>query len=459
MKRLLQKKLSAEASAFYRALAAIVFPIAIQNFITSAVGSADVLMLGYVGQSALSAVSLANQYQFILSGFFFGISSGITIMGSQYWGKKDTRAIQAIMGIALKISLVVCSIIALAALFFPRNLMLIYTDDLELIEIGVGYLRITSIAYFLSGISQVYLSTLRAMERAKLSTIISSTALILNIMLNAIFIFGLFGAPRLGVIGVAIATSFSRVVEVILCLVDFGRGKFMKPDLKIIFGHHRDLFKDYLRYSIPALMNDMLWTLAFSSYSIIMGHLNSDVVAANSVVTTVRDLCTILCFGLSAGGSVLLGVQIGEGKLEEVRCNASRLCRVTFLCGIITGLVVIALRPLVFMCFTLTDRAYGYLDIMMWISGYYVIGQAMNTVLIAGIFRAGGDSKFGLICDTITMWAVSVPLGFLSAFVFKLPPMVVYFILCLDEFWKIPVVYKHYKGYKWLKDITRENAV
>lgn len=459
MKRLLQKKLSAEASAFYRALAAIVFPIAIQNFITSAVGSADVLMLGYVGQSALSAVSLANQYQFILSGFFFGISSGITIMGSQYWGKKDTRAIQAIMGIALKISLVVCTIIALAALFFPRNLMLIYTDDLELIEIGVGYLRITSIAYFLSGISQVYLSTLRAMERAKLSTIISSTALILNIMLNAIFIFGLFGAPRLGVIGVAIATSFSRVVEVILCLVDFGRGKFMKPDLKIIFGHHRDLFKDYLRYSIPALMNDMLWTLAFSSYSIIMGHLNSDVVAANSVVTTVRDLCTILCFGLSAGGSVLLGVQIGEGKLEEVRRNASRLCRVTFLCGIITGLVVIALRPLVFMCFTLTDRAYGYLDIMMWISGYYVIGQAMNTVLIAGIFRAGGDSKFGLICDTITMWAVSVPLGFLSAFVFKLPPMVVYFILCLDEFWKIPVVYKHYKGYKWLKDITRENAV
>lgn len=459
MKRLLQKKLSAEASAFYRALAAIVFPIAIQNFITSAVGSADVLMLGYVGQSALSAVSLANQYQFILSGFFFGISSGITIMGSQYWGKKDTRAIQAIMGIALKISLVVCSIIALAALFFPRNLMLIYTDDLELIEIGVGYLRITSIAYFLSGISQVYLSTLRAMERAKLSTIISSTALILNIMLNALFIFGLFGAPRLGVIGVAIATSFSRVVEVILCLADFGRGKFMKPDLKMIFGHHRELFKDYLRYSIPALMNDMLWTLAFSSYSIIMGHLNSDVVAANSVVTTVRDLCTILCFGLSAGGSVLLGVQIGEGKLEEVRRNASRLCRVTFLCGIITGLVVIALRPLVFLCFTLTDRAYGYLDIMMWISGYYVIGQAMNTVLIAGIFRAGGDSKFGLICDTITMWAVSVPLGFLSAFVFKLPPMVVYFILCLDEFWKIPVVYKHYKGYKWLKDITRENAV
>lgn len=459
MKRFFQKKMSAEAFAFYRSLAAIVFPITIQNFITSAVGSADVLMLGYVGQSALSAVSLANQYQFILSGFFFGISSGITIMGSQYWGKKDTNAVQAIMGIALKISLVVCSIVALCAWLFPRQLMLIYTDDLELVTIGVGYLRITAIAYFLSGISQVYLSTLRAMERAKLSTIISSTALILNIILNATFIFGLFGAPKLGVIGVAIATTCSRIVEVVLCMIDFSRGKFMKPDLKIIFGHHKLLFMDYLKYSIPALMNDMLWTLAFSSYSIIMGHLNSDVVAANSVVTTVRDLCTILCFGLSAGGSVLLGVQIGEGKMDETRRNASRLCRVTFICGILTGLVVILLRPVVFLCFTLTERAYGYLDIMMWISGYYVLGQAMNTVLIAGIFRAGGDSKFGLICDTITMWAISVPLGFFSAFVLRLPPMVVYFILCLDEFWKVPVVYKHYKSYKWLKNITRDNVV
>lgn len=458
MEQLIRKKMDEEASSFYRALVAIVLPIAIQNFITSAVGSADVLMLGYVGQSELSAVSLANQYQFILSGFFFGISSGITIMGSQYWGKKDTRAVQAIMGIALKISLVVCTIVALAALFFPRQLMLIYTNDLDLIEIGVGYLRITAVAYLFSGISQVYLSTLRAMERAKLSTIISGTALFINIALNATFIFGLFGAPKLGVIGVAMATSFSRIVEVTLCLIDYSRGKFMKPDLKVVFGHHQELFQDYLKYSIPALLNDLSWTLAFSSYSIIMGHLNADVVAANSVVTTVRDLCTILCYGLSSGGSVVLGIQIGEGKMEETKRNASRLCRVTLLCGILTGVIVIAIRPLVFLCFTLTERAYGYLNFMMWISGYYVIGQVMNTVLIAGIFRAGGDSKFGFICDTITMWCVSVPLGFLSAFVLKLPPMAVYFILCLDEFWKIPVVYKHYKGYKWLNNITRENA-
>ena len=184
--------------------------------------------------------------------------------------------------------------------------------------------------------------------------------------------------------------------------------------------------------------------------------MNADVVAASSVATTVRDLCTILCFALASGASVLLGIEIGEGRLEDVKKDAGRSCHVTLLAGILTGAVILLVRPIVFACFSLTERAGGYLDIMLWISSYYVVGQAMNTLLIAGVFRAGGDSRFGMICDIIVMWCISVPLGFISAFVLKLPPMAVYVILCLDEFWKIPVVYRHYKSFRWLKDITRE---
>lgn len=444
---------------FYSALASLVIPIAIQNFITSAVNSADVFMLGYVGQSALSAVSLANQYQFILGGFFFGLSSGITMLCSQYWGKKDTSSIQAIMGIAFKIAVVLCAILAFGAIFFPYKLMQVYTNQADLIQIGGDYLRIIGFSYLFMSFSQVYLSTLRSMERAHLSTIISSIALVLNIVLNALFIFGLFGVPKLGVIGVAVATTISRVVELLLCLIDLIRGKYMKFHFRIFIGHHKLLFKDYLRYSIPALMNDILWTFAFTTYSIIMGHLNADVVAANSVVTTVRDLCSIICFGISSGGSVLLGIEIGEKRMKDAKEDASRLCHVTLIAGILTGIIILLVKPIVFLCFKLTPQAQDYLSFMLWISAYYVIGQAMNTVTIAGIFRAGGDSRFGLICDTVVMWFISVPLGFISAFVLKLPPMVVYFILCLDEFWKIPIVYKHYKSYKWLKDITREDAV
>lgn len=431
-------------------------PITIQNFLTTAVNFADVFMLGFVGQDALSAVSLANQYQFILTGLFFGISSGITMLCSQYWGKKDMNFIQTVMGIALKIGMSVTAVIAVLALLIPRQLMLVYTNDLALVDIGVTYLRIIGISYFIQSFSTVYESTLRSVERARLSTMISGIALVLNMLLNTVFIFGLFGAPKLGVLGVALATLIARIVECVLCLGDLFSGKIFAPSLRQLFGRNQLLFKDFLKYSLPALANDIIWTLAFSSYSIILGHLSSDVVAANAIATNVRDLCTVLCFGLSGGGSVLLGKTIGEKRIQDADIMAGRLCRTTFLIGLATAGVILAITPLIPHLFTLTDTAARYMRFMLLISSYYIIGQAMNTLLIAGIFRAGGNSRFGLICDTVTMWCISVPLGFLSAFVFDAPPMVVYFILCLDEFWKVPVVIRHYRSKKWLKDITRD---
>lgn len=449
-------QMTMEKRNFYRSLFALVLPITIQNLLSSAVNFADVFMLGFVGQSSLSAVSLANQYQFILQGVFFGISSGITMLCSQYWGKKDMKSIQAIMGIALKIAVTFTAIVAVCTLVIPRQLMLVYTNDMELVEIGISYLRIIGISYFIMSFSQVYESTLRSVERAKTSTIITTAALLLNIVLNATFIFGLFGLPKLGVIGVAVATLIARSVEFILCLADLLAGKIFKLNLRLMLGHHSLLFKDFLKYSLPALANDIIWTLAFTTYSIILGHISSDVVAANAVATNVRNLCTILCFGMSGGGSVLLGKTIGEGRMADAERDAKRLCHITLLVSILTALIILIIRPLILHIFDLSDTASKYLGLMMLINTYYIIGQAMNTLTIAGIFRAGGDSRFGLICDTTVMWIISVPLGLLSAFVFHLPPMAVYFILCLDEFWKIPIVIKHYRSRKWLKDITRE---
>ena len=448
--------MKAESKRFYQSLMALVLPITLQNFITNAVNSADVFMLGYVGQTELSAVSLANQFQFLLSGVFFGISSAVVMLASQYWGKKDTDSIQAVMGIAVKIAFVITGLLAIGSVCMPETLMRIYTDNEMLISIGTSYLRIVGMSYVCMSFSQVYLCALRSMERAQISTAISAVALLSNIVLNAVFIFGIGGAPKLGVIGVAVGTTTARVLELLLCLADAVRGKIFRINLKIMFGKHKMLFADFCKYSIPALINDFAWTLAFSMYSVIMGHMNADVVAANSVVSTVRNLCMIMGFALGSGASVLLGIEIGEGRIEDARRDARKSCYVTLVVGIATGILILLLRPLVFMCFSLTDRAEGYLNIMLWISSYYVVGQAMNTLLISGVFRAGGDSKFGMICDIIVMWGISVPLGFLCAFVWNLPPMAVYFILCLDEFWKVPVVYRYYKSEKWLNNITRE---
>ena len=444
---------------FYKSLLLLVIPISIQNLLGALVNSVDIFMLGYVGQDELAAVSLAGQYMFILWGFFFGIASATTLMNAQYWGKGDLKAIQAIFGIALKISLVITAIVSLGCIFFPRNLMTLYTNDATLIEIGVTYLRIIGASYFLMAFSQSYHSTLRSVEQAKKSTIISTFALLTNVVLNAAFIFGLAGLPKMGVAGVALATMIARVLELLICLFDYARGSIFKPDLKLLFGRHRDLVKDFIKYSGPALVNDLSWTLAFSTYSIILGHLNNDIVAASSVATTIRDLFTTACFGLSAGGTVLLGKELGANHLEKAKEDASSLCMITFLFTALMGTLLVLVRRPIMGLFTLTETAYGYLDIMMIISSYYIIGQAMNTLIIGGIFRSGGNTKFGMICDTITMWCVSVPLGFITAFVLKWPPMIVYFVLCLDEFWKIPVVYKYYKSYKWLRNITRDEIV
>ena len=450
------KMLSLEKRTFYKSLLSLVIPITIQNLITNMVNSADVLMLNYVGQSSMSAVSLANQYQFLLGGFFFGIASGITMLCSQYWGKKDMDSIQAVFGIALKISLAFTFAISFAAVSFPVLLMRIFTPETELIKIGASYLRIIGISYLMSGCSQPYLFLLRSVERAKTSTFISCSALFLNVFLNAVFIFGLFDAPKLGVVGVAIATLIARIAEVLLCLADFFRGRIFTPDFSILFGRHRLLQQDFFKYSTPALLSDCIWTFAFSTYSIILGHMGSDMVAASSVATTIRNLLSVACFGLGSAGTVLLGKSLGQYQMEKAKSDASRLCRSTFAASVLTGLVIIMIRKPVISLFDLTPLAQDYLNFMLLISSYYVIGQAMNTLTICGIFRAGGDSRFGLICDTVTMWCVAVPIGFFSAFVLRLPPKAVYFILCLDEFWKLPVVYRYYKSGKWLNNITRE---
>jgi len=443
----------------YQSLLGLVVPITIQNLLGALVNSADVLMLGYVGQNELAAVSLANQYMFILWGFFFGISSAETLMNAQYWGKGDLRAIQAIFGIALKISMAVTALVAAGCVFLPRQFMTLYTNDAELIQIGAEYLRITGISYLLMSFGEAYLSTLRSVEQAKKSTAIATVALLSNVGLNAVFIFGLFGAPKLGVIGVAIATVIARLLELLLCLADYIRGSIFKPNLKLLLGRHQQLNRDFVKYAGPALVNDLSWTVAFSTYSIILGHLNNDMVAASSVATTMRDLLTTACFGIGSAGTVIIGKELGASRIEQAKQDASTISRITFIFTACMGVVLILVRHPFASLFTLTETAYGYLDKMLLISSYYIVGQAMNTFLIAGVFRAGGNTKFGMICDTITMWCVSVPLGFLSAFVLKLPPMWVYFILRLDEFWKVPVVYWYYKSYKWVNNITRDEVV
>lgn len=441
---------------FYRQIKKLVIPIVIQNLLSATVNSTDVIMLNYVGQSAISAVSLAAQYATILFMFYYGLGTGATMLCAQYYGKKDFKAIRIVEGIALRFSVAASSIFALLVLTIPELLMKVYTNDAELIALGASYLRILSVCYLCWGVIEIYLAVLRSIGQVAISTALNALAFVLNIILNAVFIFGLFGAPKLGVVGVAIATSASRVVELVGCIIVSMRNEEVKMKLSYMFMKNKALFSDFVKMSLPALGNDIIWGVGFSMYSVILGHLGNDAVAANSFVTVVRNFGTVLCFGMASAGGILLGNEIGEGKIEKAREDARRIMKLTVISGAIGGILVLLVTPIVLQVADVTELARHYLKYMLLINTYYIMGAAVNTTLIAGVFRAGGDSRFGFFCDLFTMWGYGVPLGFIAAFLLKLPVLGVYFLLCTDEFVKWPWVLKHYRSDKWLKNITRE---
>ena len=445
-----------EARDFYKDLRHVVTPMAIQNLISAAVNSADVIMLGYVGQTAIAASALAGNVAFILFMISTGLSSGLVMLGAQYWGKKDTESIKTLLGIGLRICCTVEFIVAMVALFYPRILMLIFTNEEPLIAEGCRYLRAASFSYIFLSFSQMYQAAFKSIERVKIVTIASTTSLVLNIGLNAVFIFGLFGAPRLGILGVGMATSIARFVEMLVCFVYAGRQKDVHFSLGCMLRRNKILTKDFFKYSLPAVGNELVWGAAFSMYSVILGHLGEDIVAANSVVNTVRQLGSVLCFGMAYGGAIVLGKYMGSGDLPLAERNAGRLARVTILSGVLGAILTICLYPVLPFIAKLNETAAHYRNVLLFINSYSIIGASINTVLICGIFRAGGDSKFGFIADSINMWCVSVPLGLIAAFVLKLPPLWVYFILYLDEFEKMPFVFRHYKKKGWLRNITRD---
>ena len=444
-----------EAKNFYKDLRNVVQPMAIQNLISSAVNSADVIMLGYIGQTAIAASSLAGNVAFILFMISTGLSSGLVMLGAQYWGKKDTEAIKTLLGIGLRICCSVEIIVACIAAFYPRILMLIFTKDEALIAEGCRYLRAASFSYVCLSFSQMFQAGFKSIERVKIVTITSTTSLFLNIGLNAVFIFGLLGVPKMGITGVGIATSIARFIEMVICFIYAGHQTDIKFSVSCVFRRNKLLTRDFFKYSLPAVGNELVWGSAFAMYSVIMGHLGEDIVAANSVVNTVRQLGSVLCFGMAYGGAIVVGKYMGAGDMAVAERNASRLARVTIFSGVLGAVLLICLYPVLPYIADLNETAAHYRNILLFINAYSLIGASINTVLICGIFRAGGDSKFGFVADIINMWCVSVPLGLLAAFVFKLPPLWVYFILFLDEFEKMPFVIHHYFKKGWLRNITR----
>lgn len=445
-----------EKKQFYRMVCTLVLPMALQNLINVGVQSADVIMLGKVGETALSASSLAGQVMFIMSLIFFGLTSGAAVLTAQYWGKRDTRTIEKVLGMAMRIAILVGILFTVAVYTVPYPIMKIFTSEPEVIEAGVSYLKIVGISYIFTAITMVYLNLMRSVERVIISTVVYSISLVVNIVLNSIFIFGLLGCPALGIRGAAIGTLVARVTEfaIVMWYAKF-KNKEVRFRIKDLFVKDKKLQKDFLVFAMPVLINELLWGTGTSMLTAVIGHLGSSMVAANSVAQVVRQLAMVISFGLSNATAIVIGKAIGEGKENFARLYSKRFIKLAVIVGAAGGALILMISPFVQANMNLSDQAKSYLSVMMFVMAYFALAQSYNCTMIVGIFRAGGDTKFGLYIDVGMLWGFCLVVGSIAAFWLKFPPLVIYMILMSDELLKIPFSTWRYRTGKWVRNITR----
>jgi putative MATE family efflux protein len=443
--------------SFRRALIGLVIPIALQNLISATVHSADIVMLGKISQSVMSAISLAGQITFVLTLFYFGLSTGAGILTAQYWGKKDTVTIRRVLSIACMFSASVSFVFFIASISFPTVLMQIFTNDTELIMYGAKYQQMVSFTYLAMSLSQMYLSIAKSTEKVLFCAIVSSMSLLLNILLNAVAIFILFpNDPEKAIIGVAMATVIARIFELLCCILHSLRNINIRFCLPVRDNTQKVLLSDYVRYTTPVLANYVVYGGAIAATVVIIGHVSSDMVAANAIASVIRNLAIVVCGGIGSGGSVLVGKYLGSGDIQSAKKAGNKIYLYALVFGILAGITILLTRPLIFSLVNINTIARSYLDTMLTVCAVYCIGKSVNSTIIGGIFCAGGDAKFGFWCDVIVMWGIIVPLGFLCAFVWNVPPGLLYIALCSDEFIKAPIAVIRFLKYRWLKNITRD---
>lgn len=444
-----------DKKAFYRNLARLALPISLQSLMLASVAAGDALMLGKVAQNEMTAVSLATQIQFVQNMFLSAVTMAGAILGAQYWGKGDRRTLEDIFHLMLRFCGILSVVFFLACELAPELLMRIFASDASLIAVGSSYLRIAGWSYLLTGISQCYLAMMKVSEHVKPGAVISSCAVLLNIGLNAVLIFGLLGAPRMEARGAALATTISRVAELLLCIAVSAKVSCIRPAFGRFLKLPKGLKSDFIKQCLPLLGGSLCWGIGFTSYTAIMGHMGSDAAAANSVAAVARDLICCMCNGIGSAAGIIVGNELGAGRLETGKAYGIKLKNISYLIGFISTGLVLAVTPLVVNMVILTAQARKYLVGMMVIMSVYMIGRCVNTVTINGVLDGGGDTIFDMYSLIVCMWLIAIPLALMGAFVLHWSPLAVYACTCLDEVGKIPWVMLRFRKYKWVQDLTR----
>ena len=441
---------------FYKDLFALALPIGMQNLLVALIGASDALMLGRLTQEAISAVSLANQIAFIMNLFIGAVTGGGGVLLAQYWGCGNKTMVKNLFCMLLKWAFAISLIFFSLTMLTPELLMCIYTPDETLIAIGASYLRIVGFSYLFSGVTQCYYIKMKLEGQASKSVVISVVTLVADMTIDFFLIYGHAGAPKLGADGSAYSTVFVELIALVWCVAESYHEGRIRADKKGLQWFSADITKDFIKISAPMLGSSLAWGVGFSLHSLIMGHLGSDATAAASIVSVVQQLVTCVCKGISAGAGIIVGKLLGEKLFDRAKECGRLLCRVSFSVGAVQMALLLLLTPVAAKFFLLSDAARHYLILMLLFTAVYVFAESINTVIVCGIFPAGGDSRYDAVSVLVASWCVSLPLALLGTFVFHLPVMPIYILMNIDEIIKLPWIYPRYKKYLWLNNLTRD---
>ena len=442
---------------FFSKLLFLSLPIMMQNLLMASVSFVDTMMIGMVGEEAIAAVGLANQMFFLITLFFFGVSSGAAIFVAQYWGAQDRESMHKVMGIALLISMAGALLSSIISLVFPEAIMSIFTDDPTVISRGREYLVVVAVSYLFTAVVMVYSTSLRSTGDAKTPLYISIFSLSLNVILNYVLILGKFGFPRLEVRGAALATAISRGLEMVfLLLLVYGKKRAVAAPIKRLLGFNRTMVKKYFVTCLPVILNEMFWSLGMTTYKIAFSRMGMEVIASVNVSEAIQNLFFVILMGISNASAIMIGNRIGENRINLAIANANRLLHIGLFTGAILGGLLALLAPWLSIPFNLSPAVAHMTTRSLLSLGLLVPIKAYNMVLVVGVLRSGGDTRFSMFAELTGVWLIGVPCAFLGALVFHIPIYYLYLFVGLEEVFKLIIGMVRVKSGKWINRLTED---
>lgn len=445
---------------FYRQVAGIAVPIALQGFITTGVNMMDTLMIGIVGETQLSAVSLANQFISIYQILCMGIGMGASVLVARYYGMGDRDSLKKTVAIMVRLCVGMAALFCLVTAFFPEWIMGIYTVEDAIISNGVRYLEYSVITYFLLGLSLTSTIVLRNVQKVKLPLYTSIGAFFINVGANYVFIFGKFGFPEMGVAGAAVGTLIARVFEFgMICGYLFLRDQEIGVRISDVFQKVGNLWREYIRISIPVLLSDGILAIGNNSVAMVIGRLGESFVAANAVTAMTQQLSTTVIQGFSQAGAIVTGYTLGEGDKDKAREQGYAFLGIGILFGAIgAGIIMLIAEPMI-TAYNLSAQTQEIARELMRAISLIVLFQATNSIMTKGVLRGGGDTKILMVADNIFLWVASIPLGILAGLVFHLPAFWIYFFLKVDQVLKAVWCVLRLRSGKWIKKIKSSSEL